>query len=65
MTDLVNMSAEIEILLAEHALCPFLLMGITNGKILNAKPENFEEYFKLPREAVIGRDYDVWIAGAF
>ena len=62
MTDLVNMSAEIEILLQSMPYA--ILLWDNNGKILNAN-RKFEEYFKLPREAVIGRDYDVWIAGAF
>ena len=62
VTDLVNMSAEIEILLQSMPYA--ILLWDNNGKILNAN-RKFEEYFKLPREAVIGRDYDVWIAGAF
>ncbi|MFR3753344.1 MAG: PAS domain-containing protein [Enterocloster sp.] len=62
VTDLVNMSAEIEILLQSMPYA--ILLWDNNGKILNAN-RKFEEYFKLPKEAVIGQDYDAWIAGAF
>lgn len=62
VTDLVNMSAEIEILLQSMPYA--ILLWDNNGRILNAN-RKFEEYFKLPREAVIGCDYDEWINGAF
>ncbi len=62
VTDLVNMSAEIEILLQSMPYA--ILLWDNNGKILNAN-RKFEEYFRLPREEVIGQDYDEWLAGAF
>ena len=52
VTDLVNMSAEIEILLQSMPYA--ILLWDNNGKILNAN-RKFEEYFKLPKEAVIGQ----------
>ncbi|MCB7059879.1 PAS domain-containing protein, partial [Eggerthella lenta] len=56
------MSAEIEILLQSMPYA--ILLWDNNGKILNAN-RKFEEYFRLPREEVIGQDYDEWLAGAF
>lgn len=62
VTDLVNMSAEIEILLQSM---PYAILIWNNyGKILNANMK-FEEYFHVGRECVIGQDYDEWIGKAF
>lgn len=62
VTDLVNMGAEIEILLQSM---PYgILLWNNCGKILNANLK-FEEYFHTDRQMVIGQDYNEWIAGAF
>lgn len=62
VTDFANMSAEIEILLQSMPYA--ILLWNNNGRILNANVK-FEEYFRVDRNSVIGRDYDEWLAGAF
>lgn len=62
VTDLVNMSAEIEILLQSMPYA--ILIWNNKGEILNVNAK-FEEYFRTNKENVIGRDYGRWIADAF
>lgn len=62
VTDLGNMSAEIEILLQSMPYA--LLLWDKDGKILNVN-EKFEEYFQKKKEEIVDRDYESWIAKAF
>lgn len=62
VTDLVNMSAEMEILLQSM---PYAILLWNNcGKIINANMK-FEEYFHTDKQSVIGHDYNEWTAHAF
>ena len=62
VTDLVNMSAEMEILLESMPYA--ILLWNNGGQIINANAK-FEEYFHTDRQSVIGRDYNDWMAHAF
>lgn len=62
VTDIGNMSTEIEILLQSMPYA--ILLWNSTGKILNANTK-FEEYFHTDRDQVIGKDYNEWIADAF
>lgn len=62
VTDLGNMSTEIEILIQSMPYA-FLLWD-KDGKILNVN-EKFEEYFHTTKQAMVERDYESWIEKAF
>lgn len=62
VTDLGNMSTEIEILLQSMPYA--ILLWNKEGRILNVN-EKFEEYFKAEKEEMLRQDYEEWIAGAF
>lgn len=62
VTDLENMSTEIEILLSSM---PFaILLKDNRERILNVNAR-FEEYFGVKKQGVLGRQFDEWNAGAF
>lgn len=62
VTDLENLSTEIEILLSSM---PFAIMLRNNGdQIFNANT-TFEKYFEMKKEAVLGRPYEEWMREAF
>lgn len=62
VTDLGNMSTEIEILLQSMPYA--ILLWNQDGRILNVNVK-FEEYFCTKKAAMLGRRYEDWIAGAF
>lgn len=62
VTDLGNMSTEIEILLQSMPYA--LLLWNKEGRILNVN-EKFEEYFQTEKTKVLDREYERWIAEAF
>lgn len=62
VTDLGNMSAEIEILLQSMPYA--ILLRNQEGRILNVN-KKFEEYFQIAKSKVLDRDYGGWIAAAF
>lgn len=62
VTDLVNMSTEIEILL--HSMPYAILIWNKSGKIINVNAK-FETYFHINKEDIVGMDYGAWNAVAF
>lgn len=62
VTDLGNMSAEIEILLQSMPYA--ILLWNNRGRIINANAK-LEEYFQTSKAQVLGKDYNEWIAEAF
>lgn len=62
VTDLGNMSAEIEILLQSMPYA--ILLWNKEGRILNIN-KKFEEYFQTEKAKVVDKDYEEWIAQAF
>lgn len=62
VTDLGNMSAEIEILLQSMPYA--ILLWNKEGRILNVNAK-FEEYFQTDKACMLGRAYDSWLAEAF
>lgn len=62
VTDLHNMSAEIEILLQSMPYA--ILLWNNRGRILNANAK-FEEYFQISKIQILGKDYEEWLADAF
>ena len=62
VTDLGNMSTEIEILLQSMPYA--ILLWNNKGMIVNVNAK-FEEYFQTLKEQVLGEDYYKWRAGTF
>ncbi|RGY95329.1 diguanylate cyclase [Clostridium sp. AM58-1XD] len=62
VTDLGNMSTEIEILLQSMPYA--ILLWNKEGRILNVNAK-FEEYFQTDKTKILDRDYEDWIAEAF
>ncbi len=62
VTDLGNLSTEIEILLQSMPYA--ILLWDKDGRILNANAK-FEEYFQTEKEQVLDKDYERWNAEAF
>lgn len=62
VTDLGNMSAEIEILLQSMPYA--ILLRNNQGRILNVNAK-FEEYFQTDKKEALGRVYEEWITEAF
>lgn len=62
VTDLGNLSTEIEILLQSM---PYgILLWNKDGKILNVNAK-FEEYFQTEKEQILDKSYENWMAEAF
>lgn len=57
ITDLENMSTEMEILL--NSMPYAILLRDNNGTILNIN-NKFEEYFNIKKSEIIGINYDLW-----
>ena len=62
VTDLGNLSTEIEILIQSMPYA--ILLWNKDGRILNVN-EKFEEYFQTGKTAILSRRYEDWIEGAF
>ena len=62
VTDLGNLSTEIEILLQSMPYA--ILLWNKEGRILNVNAK-FEEYFRTGKSEILGRRYEGWIAEAF
>lgn len=62
VTDLGNMSTEIEILLQSMPYA--ILLRNKEGRILNVNAK-FEEYFQTEKPTILGSHYETWMADAF
>lgn len=62
VTDLGNLSAEIEILLQSMPYA--ILLWNKEGRIINVNAK-FEEYFHTEKSQILDRDYESWILHAF
>ena len=62
VTDLVNLSTEIEILLSSM---PFAIMLRDNGDHVFNVNETFEKYFEMKKEEILGEPYEEWMRKAF
>lgn len=61
VTDLENIGTELEIVLNS---VPFaILVKNEDGVVINAN-EKFSDFFRTPREKILGRDYERWKVGA-
>ncbi len=61
VTDLENIGTELEIVLNS---VPFaILVKNEDGVVINAN-EKFSEFFRMPREQILGQDYESWKKGA-
>lgn len=62
VTDLLNMKAELEILL-EHI--PFALLFFDTNGIVQSVNKSFEEYFGINKPDIVGSEYDKWALAQF